>query len=72
MAEERNKRASNLVAALIVVEEQGFTFHRPQCCPQMKCSTQPIYLEFTNMDGLREQCSIAFMIISVMKFFPSR
>ena len=44
-----------LVAALIVVEEQGFhRFTARSVARQMKCSTQPIYLEFTNMDGLRE------------------
>lgn len=48
-------REQILVAAHQVISDKGFShFTARNIATQMNCSTQPIYLEFKNMDDLKE------------------
>ena len=51
-------REQILAAAYEVVATEGFSrFTARNIASKMKCSTQPIYLEFKNMDDLKTELS---------------
>lgn len=59
-----------LAAAYEVAATEGFTrFTARNIANKMNCSTQPIYLEFKNMDDLRQALLNKSMIICNTKCF---
>ncbi|ELB47462.1 hypothetical protein OKE_03168 [Enterococcus faecium EnGen0043] len=61
-------REQILAAAYEVAATDGFTrFTARNIANKMNCSTQPIYLEFKNMDDLRQALLSRSMIIYNMK-----
>ena len=55
MARKNHYERADFNSAYEVVATEGFSkFTARNIANKMKCSTQPIYLEFKNMDDLRD------------------